>query len=98
MLGETPTRLSCLRRLTIAAMLAFVAAGLLFSSATRAQVPDGLADQLYGQWYFETNHENLVERFGFQHPNNLAIDKSVTPHRLYIADTANNRIQVFAPK
>lgn len=53
---------------------------------------DTTADRELGQVDFLHNTENLVDRRGLGRPWMLAIDTSVTPNRLYVTDSDNNRI------
>ena len=49
-------------------------------------------DAVIGQNGFFQNTSNRVDGRGLDEPRGIAIDKSVTPNHLYIADSYNNRI------
>jgi len=51
-----------------------------------------VADLVLGQLVLTTNGINFVDAVGLNTPKGVAIDQSVTPNRLYIADTENNRV------
>src|ERR1700722_909928 len=53
---------------------------------------DTTADVVLGQADFVHNGENLTDARGLFNPNSVAIDKTVSPNRLYVADTNNNRV------
>ena len=50
------------------------------------------AGLVLGQVDFAKNAANLVDANGVLSPGGIAIDQSVSPNRLYVADTENNRI------
>ena len=75
------------RTLAIAAMVlpfALYVAIVLASGTT--------ADRVLGQVDFTHNGANLVNGQGLYDPWTVAIDASVTPNRLYVADSFNNRV------
>ena len=56
---------------------------------------DTTADRVLGQLDFVHNIKNLVDGRGFNMSNitgDIAVDRSVTPNRVYVTDTANNRV------
>ena len=53
---------------------------------------DTTADRELGQGDFAHNSINLIDGRGFDGPYSAAIDTSVSPNRLYVSDTNNNRI------
>ena len=53
---------------------------------------DETADVVFGQGNFLHNVINFIDALGFSSPGSVAIDESVTPNRLYVADTDNNRV------
>ncbi|HEY2106181.1 MAG TPA: NHL repeat-containing protein [Candidatus Binataceae bacterium] len=57
-----------------------------------ARSGDTTADRELGQPDLFHNAPNTVDGNVFNQPNQLALDKSVTPYRLYIADGQNNRV------
>jgi hypothetical protein len=54
------------------------------------------ADAVLGQISLRYNGSNLVDGQGVNQPYSLAIDTSVTPNRLYVADTVNSRVLAWA--
>jgi hypothetical protein len=53
---------------------------------------DTIADRELGQPDFFHNTPNIPEPDVMNQPVLIAIDKSVTPNRLYVADSQNNRV------
>src|SRR5258708_40209982 len=53
---------------------------------------DTTADRVLGQFDFSHKIANLVDAKGFNGLAFLAIDRSTTPNRLYVADSANHRV------
>ena len=53
---------------------------------------DTTADRVLGQNDFTHNVANLVDGQGLNLPESVAIDVSVTPNRVYVADEKNNRV------
>ena len=47
---------------------------------------------LIGQYIFTDDTQNRVDAHGFNSPSGIAIDTNITPHHLYVADTANQRV------
>ena len=54
--------------------------------------PDGLI----GQSYYYQCTPNRVDGSGLKNPQGIAVDRNVTPNHLYVADTDNNRVLVWA--
>ncbi|WP_331107688.1 PKD domain-containing protein [Archangium sp.] len=54
------------------------------------------ADAVLGQGGFRNNGSNLVDGAGFASPYAVALDTSVTPGRLYVADNDNSRVLAWA--
>jgi sugar lactone lactonase YvrE len=52
----------------------------------------GSASLVLGQFDFVHNGVNIVTNFGLWTPQAVAIDRSVTPNRLYVADAGNHRV------
>jgi sugar lactone lactonase YvrE len=50
------------------------------------------AGRVLGQTYFNQNIQNFTDGVSLAGPSGIAIDASVTPNRLYVADTNNNRV------
>jgi len=53
---------------------------------------DTIADIVLGQPNFSTTPQNFIDGHGLDGPIAVAIDESVVPNRLYISDSANNRV------
>jgi hypothetical protein len=70
------------------AALALIAGVTMLPAATG----DTVADAVLGQPDFLHEASNTVDGAGLSGPDFVAIDRSVVPNRLYVADTANNRV------
>ncbi|HLL56158.1 MAG TPA: hypothetical protein VK447_21525, partial [Myxococcaceae bacterium] len=57
---------------------------------------DVAADAVLGQGAFIFNGVNLLDGAGMSSPYGVAIDRSVTPNRLYVADTSNSRVLAWS--
>ena len=57
---------------------------------------DMVADAVLGQIGFRYTGANLVDGSGMSSPYAVAIDTSVTPNRLYVADFTNSRVLAWA--
>jgi hypothetical protein len=57
---------------------------------------DLAADAVLGQVGLRFNGQNLVDGAGMSSPYAVAIDTSVTPNRLYVADNGNSRVLAWA--
>src|SRR5271170_58916 len=68
--------------------------GVIVFSAVMAHALSGdtIADRELGQPDFIHHNPNTVDPESLAHPQRVAIDKSVVPNRIYVADTANNRV------
>jgi sugar lactone lactonase YvrE len=53
---------------------------------------DTTADRVLGQLSFTNGQPNFVDTGGLSLPQSVALDRSVRPNRLYVADTSNNRV------
>jgi sugar lactone lactonase YvrE len=76
-------------------LLVFCAGAALiggFRAAVMGAAGDTIADRELGQIDFVHNGPNLVDAVGLAGPAGTALDKSVSPNRLYVADSANNRV------
>src|ERR1700680_2668895 len=60
-----------------------------------ARAGDTVGDRVLGQPDLFHNSPNAVDSNVFNQPNQLAIDKSVMPNRLYVADWQNKRVLGF---
>ena len=58
--------------------------------------PAAVANVVVGQPDFTHNSSNTVDATGLCNPSAAAIDKSVTPNRLWVVDTNNNRVLGYA--
>jgi sugar lactone lactonase YvrE len=74
-------------------------ATLLFVLATFAVAAIAMQEQqpavFLGQGNLDEGLPNFINRFGFDAPVSVAIDTSVSPNHLYVADWANNRVLGF---
>jgi sugar lactone lactonase YvrE len=59
---------------------------------SRAMVGDTIADRILGQVSFLNSNLNFTDARGLISPIGISIDKSVTPNRLYVVDSGNNRV------
>src|SRR5208337_263931 len=84
-----------LRTLASGTIPALFALALTFSLAG-ALSGDTTADRVLGQIDFTHNGANIVKAMGLFSPSSVAIDTSVSPNRLYIADSTNNRVLGWA--
>jgi len=57
-----------------------------------APLTDTVADTVLGQSGMTGNLANGVDSRGLANPSRLAIDRSITPNRIYVADTDNHRV------
>jgi len=74
------------------AILALILFTALTASKAHAATGDKLPDRILGQVGYTRGGANQVGKNGLNTPSGLAIDASVTPNRLYVADTLNNRV------
>ncbi len=65
---------------------------LLVLSPLSARAGDTQPDRVLGQPNLFANGANMIDRRGLSYPEGIAIDTSVTPNRLYVADTENHRV------
>ncbi|MGC2304062.1 hypothetical protein [Candidatus Binatus sp.] len=70
------------------AILIAIAAFALVAVATQEPTPDNFL----GQGNLTEGLPNFINRFGFDAPVAVAIDRSATPNHLWIADWNNNRV------
>src|SRR5579862_2089956 len=70
-------------------MLIVVAA---LATPSIAMQGDTIADIVLGQPNFADNPQNFINGRGLSGPAAVAIDTSIVPNRLYVADSANNRV------
>ena len=80
----------------VALIAAFIMASVVMLPAESG---DLIADLVLGQYDFTHSGNNILDGdsinasggLGFL-PGQIAIDRSVTPNRIYVADTANSRV------
>lgn len=71
----------------------FIIAGFLsVVMAVRAASSGPVATQAFGQLDLVHNGINIVNNVGLWNPQAVAVDHSVTPNRLYVADAGNHRV------
>jgi len=86
------TRLSRMPRLiTVATLLFVLAAFAVVAIAMQEQEPA----VFLGQGNLDQGVPNFINKFGFDAPVSVAIDTSVSPNHVYVADLANNRVLGF---
>ncbi len=78
-------------------LLTFAPAGFVVLMAVAAALSiaasgDTTADRVLGQLDFAHAGVNLVDGRGFSRPAGFAVDTSVSPNRIYVADSDNNRV------
>ena len=81
-----------LRRFGLLPSAAFIAALILTSLPSIAMQGDTIGDRVLGQVDFTHNGLSSVSASELNAPAAVAIDSSVTPNRLYVADAGNNRV------
>lgn len=80
------TALSATRRTPILLLTA------LLSGEAHAAPGDGIADRVLGQTDFSGSALGFVDSRGLHAPASIVVDRTSTPNRLYVADTANSRV------
>ena len=73
-------------------MIAMLIIGATLATPSIAGLGDTVADRVLGQLDFVHNGLNLIDGSGVSTPQGAAIDTSVMPNRLYVADTGNSRV------
>jgi sugar lactone lactonase YvrE len=81
--------LSLFRSLIVAPI---VLAALAVALAVSAEAANTTANLVLGQVDFAHNGANLADGRGLYSPAAVALDHSVTPNRIYVADYGNNRV------
>jgi hypothetical protein len=76
-------------RSCVAILAAFLGCVLLNPVATASDIP---ANRVLGQFDFLHNGANVVTNVGVWNPRSVAVDHSVVPNRLYVADAGNHRV------
>src|SRR5271154_3533838 len=69
-----------------------VAVGLIVAFVGRAASSGPVATKVFGQRDLVHNGVNIVNSAGLWNPQAVAVDRSVIPNRLYIADAGNHRV------
>jgi len=77
--------------LVLNASLALLLVALTVSTLMAA-AGDTIADRLLGQISFTYAAPNFADAHGLGFPSSVALDRSVTPNRIYVADSGNNRV------
>ena len=77
-------------RIKLAGILA--ASVTLFITTLHAMTPSTVAQYVLGQTDFVHSNANYITASTMNTPDGVAVDKSSTPHHLYVADTSNNRV------
>src|SRR5271156_3443672 len=77
-------------RIKLAVIL--VASVTLFITTLHAMTPSTVAQYVLGQTDFVHSSANYITASTMNNPDGVAVDKSSTPHHLYVADTSNNRV------
>jgi sugar lactone lactonase YvrE len=65
---------------------------LAAASALSAASVGPVATKAFGQLDLVHNGVNIVNNVGLWNPQSVAVDRSVTPNRLYVADAGNHRV------
>jgi sugar lactone lactonase YvrE len=90
-------RRGSLDRITLLVCLGLILATLSAAAGVAlAAAGDVAADRELGQPDFAHNASNIVDAEAMNSPNMLAVDKSVTPNRIYVVDESNNRVLGYA--
>src|SRR6266851_5202702 len=81
----------------LGAILALAVVMALRLDFAHAAAGDVVADRVLGQpdCAHSNSSCNSMDQDALSSPNAVAIDKSVTPNRVYVADTSNNRVLGF---
>ncbi|HEY2106110.1 MAG TPA: hypothetical protein VGH29_10025, partial [Candidatus Binataceae bacterium] len=79
-------------RLVVASLVMTVIVVAMTVMRVRAFSGDTIADRELGQPDMYHNSANTPDADVYNSPNQIAIDKSVSPNRLYVADSQNGRV------
>lgn len=92
--GRQTGWLKAIASLTRLVRSAIAAVVLLASISTLAMARQGdlTADRVLGQFDFTHNGTNILTNAGLSTPAAVAVDRSVVPNRLYVADMGNHRV------
>jgi sugar lactone lactonase YvrE len=58
----------------------------------RAKIGDSIADSVLGQAAFDDEVQHALGAATFAQPSGIAVDRSVTPNRIYVADSVYHRV------
>ena len=75
-----------------ALLITLVIIGAALVTPSIAMQGDTIADRELGQLDFAHNGVNLIDAKGISTPQDVAIDSSVSPNRLYVSDYGNSRV------
>ena len=67
---------------------------LALTSPLTSSIPQ-FSGRVLGQANFAHNGVNLIDGTGYSTPWGIALDKSVTPNRLYVVDSQNSRVLAY---
>jgi len=73
-------------------MVIIAASITLLITTLHAMAPSTVAQYVLGQTDFVHSSANYITASTMSSPDGVAVDKSSTPHHLYVADTSNNRV------
>jgi len=77
----------------MAAALSLLILGVLAAASVLCAASAGpVASKAFGQVDLVHNGVNIVNNVGLWNPQSVAVDRSVTPNRLYVADAGNHRV------
>jgi hypothetical protein len=76
----------------ITLMVVIAASITLLITTLHAMAPSTVAQYVLGQTDFVHSNANYITASTMNNPNGVALDKSSSPHHLYVADTSNNRV------
>jgi hypothetical protein len=77
-------------RITLTVIVA--ASVTLLITTLHAMTPSTVAQYVLGQTDFVHSSANYITASTMNNPDGVAVDKSSTPHHLYVADTSNDRV------
>ncbi len=73
-----------------------IAVGLALGCVAHAASLGPVATQVFGQLDFVHNGVNILDNAGLWNPRAVAVDRSVTPNRLYVVDLGNHRVLAWS--
>ena len=81
-----------LRASLLALPLTIAVVEIALGCVARAASLGPAASQVFGQLDFVHNGVNILNNGGLSNPRAVAVDRSVTPNRLYVVDLGNHRV------